>query len=467
MKAEMKRALVLLIALLLTLGLYFAMGERGDRAEKTKDTGVVLYDFSPFELSEATITNEAGSFRVVKEGDDYAIEGVPAPLLNRDYLAMILSDLNTLVAEEAVEDTGDLSPYGLDHPSATVRAAYEGEESLELLIGREEPLTGGYYVKIANDDRVYLLRKARTARFFMTTERFVKLILIEPPGTRSPVAALSKLTIAREEEYIEIERVTEGSSLLQASKAYGVPSHMVTKPGVYRADESNLVRLSDMLLGLLADQAVCIAPTAEDLTRFGLDHPAIRFQIERDDRGVLEQMRLSLSRVDARWYAILEGVPAIYRLPEHIDFDGAQSASLISNRLPGPLLPDVTALSISSGNNDYLFEIEHEEGLNVLYEGAKIDDEAFRRYYNLLAFGVGDPARLSEAYPQEGDPTLEVVFSLQEGGDVRLAFFAKGASMTDSYLDKEPLFAVRRAFLDAVLEATEKLTKGESFATTW
>ncbi len=45
MKAEMKRALVLLIALLLTLGLYFAMGELGDREGKTKDTGVVLYDF--------------------------------------------------------------------------------------------------------------------------------------------------------------------------------------------------------------------------------------------------------------------------------------------------------------------------------------------------------------------------------------------------------------------------------------
>ncbi len=194
MKTDQKRVLILSIALLLTLLSYFMMGESVAPAV-AGDEGVVVYDFSSTALIQATIENEQGSYRVIQEGEAYTISAVPDALLNRDYLAMILSDLTTLVAEEKIEDVSDLSTFGFDTPGAVIRAQYEDGTELVLLVGAQEPISGGYYVKRNDEASVYRLRKARSARFFMTEERFVSLVLIEPPGSRSPLAALAHLTV--------------------------------------------------------------------------------------------------------------------------------------------------------------------------------------------------------------------------------------------------------------------------------
>ena len=230
MKTDQKRVLILSIALLLTLLSYFMMGESVAPAV-AGDEGVVVYDFSSTTLIQATIENEQGSYRVIQEGDSYTISAVPEALLNRDYLLMILSDLTMLVAEEKIEDVSDLSTFGFDTPGAVIRAQYEDGTELVLLVGAQEPISGGYYVKRNDEASVYRLRKARSARFFMTEERFVNLVLIEPPGSRSPLAALAQLTVIRPDETIEISRVTEDLPvLMKASDAYGVASHIVTVP---------------------------------------------------------------------------------------------------------------------------------------------------------------------------------------------------------------------------------------------
>ena len=467
MKTDQKRVLILSIALLLTLLSYFMMGESVAPAV-AGDEGVVVYDFSSTTLIQATIENEQGSYRVIQEGDSYTISAVPEALLNRDYLLMILSDLTMLVAEEKIEDVSDLSTFGFDTPGAVIRAQYEDGTELVLLVGAQEPISGGYYVKRNDEASVYRLRKARSARFFMTEERFVNLVLIEPPGSRSPLAALAQLTVIRPDETIEISRVTEDLPvLMKASEAYGVASHMVTVPGLYRADETSLVRLSDMLLGLLADQAVSISPSLETLASYGFDNPSIRFLIRRDDRGANEVIELFVNQVEDRWYAMLEGVPAIYRLPTHIDFEVAHTASLISNRLPGPLLPDTKTLSVIGGESAFIFTLDHEDGLEVRLEDETIDSDAFRRFYKMLASGYGDPSERSGAEVPAEHPALRLVWELLDGETIELTFYSKSVQMAEAYLDGEPLFSVRKAFISAVLDAAGKVVAGESFETTW
>ncbi|MDY0120010.1 MAG: DUF4340 domain-containing protein, partial [Clostridia bacterium] len=154
MKTDQKRVLILSIALLLTLLSYFMMGESVAPAV-AGDEGVVVYDFSSTTLIQATIENEQGSYRVIQEGDSYTISAVPEALLNRDYLLMILSDLTMLVAEEKIEDVSDLSTFGFDTPGAVIRAQYEDGTELVLLVGAQEPISGGYYVKRNDEASVY------------------------------------------------------------------------------------------------------------------------------------------------------------------------------------------------------------------------------------------------------------------------------------------------------------------------
>ncbi|NLG30081.1 MAG: hypothetical protein GX551_02725 [Clostridiaceae bacterium] len=254
---------------------------------------------------------------------------------------------------------------------------------------------------------------------------------------------------------------------MKASEAYGVASHMVTVPGLYRADETSLVRLSDMLLGLLADQAVSISPSLETRASYGFDNPSIRFLIRRDDREANEVIELLVNQVEDRWYAMLEGVPAIYRLPTHIDFEVAHTASLISNRLPGPLLPDTKTLSVIGGESAFIFTLDHEDGLEVRLEDETIDDDAFRRFYKMLASGYGDPSERSGAEVPAEHPALRLVWELLDGETIELTFYSKSVQMAEAYLDGEPLFSVRKAFISAVLDAAGKVVAGESFETTW
>ncbi len=178
-------------------------------------------------------------------------------------------------------------------------------------------------------------------------------------------------------------------------------------------------------------------------------------------------IELLVNQVDDRWYAMLEGVLAIYRLPTHIDFETAHTASLISNRLPGPLLPDTKTLSVIGGESAFIFTLDHEDGLEVRHEEETIDDDAFRRFYKMLASGYGDPSERSGAKVPTEHPALRLVWELLDGETIELNFYSKSVQMAEAYLNGEPLFSVRKAFISAVLDAAGKVVAGESFETTW
>jgi hypothetical protein len=85
----------------------------------------------------------------------------------------------------------------------------------------------------------------------------------------------------------------------------------------------------------------------------------------------------------------------------------------------------------------------------------------------MLASGYGDPSERSGAEVPAEHPALRLVWELLDGETIELTFYSKSVQMAEAYLDGEPLFSVRKAFISAVLDAAGKVVAGESFETTW
>ena len=117
------------------------------KAEEGEETPVNVAEEKPviFEtealVSKLTVSNEKGEFVITSEGEGYTIKEIEkAPLLT-DSIASAATSLSSLTADQLVEETEDLTKYGLAEPRATVTAEYSDGHKKTFKIGDDVPNT--------------------------------------------------------------------------------------------------------------------------------------------------------------------------------------------------------------------------------------------------------------------------------------------------------------------------------------
>ncbi len=427
------------------------------------------------EVASVTVRNRHGSYTVTQTADGAAVHDLPPALVNLEYVAMLLDEVSDIRYLQTVEENpASLALYGLDAPEATVEAAYTDGSSLRLQIGAEEPVSGGRYFKTAESPAVLLMKNNRTIRFTMPVERYINYVIIEPNSSPSILNVVQDITFSGSmlPRPIVLKAVLAGrEDILRAAASFGAATHIMVEPGLHEADQTELIRLAESLMGLISEGVVAYNCTPEQLAGYGFDQPALQveFDYKNGKDAPAGHHLLKISTLEGGYIATLDDFGVVYRIAP-VAFTTVSYEALALRWFLSPFITDVAELEISFGPERHLFALSGDtaQALTATREGATLDSELFRRYYNLVVSAAASEM-LPEAVTPGGSPLATVRFGYKDPlkPDDTLRLYRGDARRLLVEVNGVCSFAMREQYLEVLQTATKNLINNQSFAPEW
>lgn len=152
------------------------------------------YASEAFDVKITKTTNEEGSV-------SYEYEASPDPgkfEYNSSLFRSMMYTVSSITAKTLVEENAaDITKYGLDEPTCTVKTVYEGDKEIDIIIGSPAPVDGDYYCMTSVNNNVY------------TIGSYVGSLLVRRPIEYRDITLFP--TYAEEEIYTNIDwvRITD------------------------------------------------------------------------------------------------------------------------------------------------------------------------------------------------------------------------------------------------------------------
>jgi len=117
---------------------------------------VQILQFDDSKVTAFEITSSGNTVHVDKNGDNWIVAGTGA-LANQASFTSLITRMAQLKATFQVPNPGDLSQYGLDHPTDSATATLNDGTSDSLQLGNKTPTSSGVYAKRADTGDVYVI----------------------------------------------------------------------------------------------------------------------------------------------------------------------------------------------------------------------------------------------------------------------------------------------------------------------
>lgn len=164
MKARDKKRLIIVGVLLVVLAVlcagYYALAKYSKEKESEEESAgkEVLSTVEEADISEIAIQNENGDFVFKKGSDDtWKYPEDTSVSLDQDVMESITSGCAEIVSTQiAVDETDDLSQFGLENPAKTLTITLKDGTAVTLRLGNTVPGIGGYYGQIEGNKGVYV-----------------------------------------------------------------------------------------------------------------------------------------------------------------------------------------------------------------------------------------------------------------------------------------------------------------------
>jgi hypothetical protein len=155
------RGLLIALAVLVALagGVYWSNKAKETEEKKPPaDAPPKILELKADQLAKIEIRRTAGEATVIEKKDSWVLTA-PQPLPgDQEAIGSVLSTLTALNADRLIEaKASDPGAYGLAQPALDVAFTMKDGKSRQLLIGDEVPTGNGFYVKLADDPRIFTI----------------------------------------------------------------------------------------------------------------------------------------------------------------------------------------------------------------------------------------------------------------------------------------------------------------------
>lgn len=280
--------IALVILVLLGSYIYFFEWQPVKNTEPGKPTEPFLAKANSENIIKIEIVNQKpGKPIVLNRGKDQFWELQSPVVAKADKLEVdnLVKEFKELIPSRIIDEKGlDLASYGLDTPTLTVSLNFDTKKSAgeKIIVGNKTPNAEDYYVKKADDSKIYLIPVASVALWSKEASLF---------RDRSVLTFDSDKIVQIDLNYPKGKFV--------CNKEQG--QWWVTQPERIKANQNKLEDLLWKLHGLSIKHFVEERP--KDLAEYGLNNPQIKIQLKAADssRAILEIGKLKSS--DGTMYA--------------------------------------------------------------------------------------------------------------------------------------------------------------------
>lgn len=457
--------------------------------EKEDDTSsvatvedITVLEKNADDFKTVTVTNKNGSFKlysetVVTESSssdsssgstetvNWYFNGYAKELLNSSRISGVASAAaNISASREVTERTA--ADCGLEKPVIKVDVVPKEGEGYTVLIGDESPDKTGYYLKLSNSDKIYVVGSDVYASFDFTMLDMAN----SDPLPAFPVT--DDMTDYKDDsgKLITCDKITVSgknfpeSVVIEANDDEQLSDYatfIVTSPT--RRIAENVDGLLTMFQnGLATNGAYSLDASAASLAKFGLNNPDISITVEVKGKKLTYKFAL---QEDGSYAAWCDGVKLIKKVDAaSVAFASYTAKDFYSSWVALISINDLSGFTFKSGDTAYNFGIateKDEESGNdyiITYNGETIDTESFQTFYQeCISVSCTD-------YTVEkvsGTPEFEMVFTYTDTarGKYEVKFYKASETRYQYTVNGVSLGKVNAATMKKLVSSVETLIK--------
>ena len=386
--------------------------EDGDNTSSSiEDIEVLSLDSNNFK--SVNITNTNGTFKLYSKEDKtdttsnetetassddssettktvtWFVEGYDETVLSSSSIAYIPDSIAILSASREVTER-TVADCGLEN--SKIKAVVTDSENKEftVLIGDESPDKSGYYLKLSNSDKIYVV-----ASDVKDTLNFTLLSLAEtnslPAFDLTDVAStyktdegafstFDKLTIIGKNitEPLVIEQITDEATSQ-------ISLYRTVSPSIRSAENLDDI-ISIYTNGISVTGAYALDVTPKTLSALGLDNPDFTAKMEIDSKSLTFKFK---EQPDGDYAVISDGSVIVKKVSADTvsSFINNKTSDFYGSWVCLNFIDDLDGFTFKSGNTEYSFSIakntdeESEETYIVKYNGKTIKSADFQDFY--------------------------------------------------------------------------------------
>ena len=421
-----RNAIILIVVAALLGGAYYfiSTNKKPDDSAGTDTVDTIrVLDYTSDELEKVTVENADGTFVIVKKDTNWELTSPAGFKADASKLSSIAINASSVIADKVVEeDVKDLAIYGLDKPVSITLKITDGTEKT-LLIGDTTPTKGGYYTKLKDSGKVYVVG-TYTAEALLVS--------------RLELKDKTLYTLASE-DIISVSMSRKGTDVFSALKNAETDWQLLTPI----QGTANLTALSPMI-DALTQTAISeyVEENASDLSKYGLANPAYVFDFATSS-AKYKLLLGSEKEKGSSIYAMLEGSSDVFVISESaytfLDKPLKEIVEVFAyivnidqvNKIELTMDGKTTTFGIETykdaeGNTDTDKDKFTMDGKDASMKDAD-DKQPFRNFYQSL-IGIGlDEINAGEV--AMGTPELTIKYYLKSApGTMKVDFVSKDAN---------------------------------------
>ncbi|MCR5255965.1 MAG: DUF4340 domain-containing protein [Acetatifactor sp.] len=168
MSRQLKQLILMVIVLVVLVAVYFGVtkyqeSKKDDKEENSSEVTVIDGDSDSIE--SFTYTYDGNTYSYEKEDDTWYYADDHSLEVTQYMIKNMLANLAPFKTENVIENVEDLSQFGLDAPSRTVKWVMNGEE-YEITFGDFNTIAEVYYVYVNGDSSKVYTTESSTYTLF-------------------------------------------------------------------------------------------------------------------------------------------------------------------------------------------------------------------------------------------------------------------------------------------------------------
>ncbi len=372
-------------------------------SENTTNTikvkSVLADDISKIEI-ESTLSNMVLTSVLVDSEDsdssdskvaEWSLKGYDKNLIASSSLSSAADSLATFYATREMPDK--TLDYGFDQPNLTAKITLRDGGGYTVTVGRMSPDGSGYYLKVSDDDKIYLVSAGTVENYLTTPEKMADQVIVDTP-------VLDENTKTSDKKYFDDEgKIATFDSISVSGSKYGKSVKLLpladNEMAKYVVDLGSYQRFADtdaveeifgvVTNGLVAIDTYKLHPTAADVKKYGLDNPEVELAIKCGSYEV--SLIAKMYDTENEYYSVMvEGLDGIYAVTEAaLSMLELGITDFYNEFVFLEYLRDFSNIKIKTPDKLYNFDVsydEKDEEFTITHNGKAVDSDLFTAYYS-------------------------------------------------------------------------------------
>lgn len=403
-----KRIIIIAVLVIALIGIYFAVDKLSVKKEEEPPTpspseSISIFKAEKDSISVITISTPDHEYSFIKDGESWKVKGLETVKLNSSKVDSLAYDFASIYADTVIENSDDLSLYGLDKPLGTPSVKLADGSEKKFIIGNKTPIGTGYYFKTSDSDEVYTVYSSKVEGFMAKLETYRDIVLASVDATK-----LKEIRIKRADANIVLRVKTEEevTNQLQGLNAWKMVSPYERDANSYNLEESILKKITSFQISKF------IEDFPASYAKYGLDNPKYAIGFTEADKAPVNI--LLGSTVEDEIYIKLENERAVYIIKAStFSYRDINPMDLVDTLAYIQFIDKVNSIAISTNDETYLLKIVH-DGENATYfvNDIAADEDAFKKAYQEV---IGLFIRGEVTLAADAQPICTYVVSFNDG----------------------------------------------------